>query len=737
MNFYDNILSDITSFYNSDTYTELKEAKISVNIIVQCFKTDYKYPREICILIIEDRKLFLKIIDRFRKIIIETVENDFSFKKTMKIINKLLITELDTLKKQMYNKFETIIKDYLEINDWFSNFYNDIKLDNSKFKNIKPNETLVNFNWRPNQREAIDLLYNNGLQTGIHCQATGTGKSYIIIHYIDYVKRILNAKCKIILFTERVNILKDLFDFKDNKINTQKLEEWKNDGIGDLTQFNIIDRVTIKQKDWVKLLNKTTEPTLLVINRAYLTLNSDYKNINNIDLIIHDECHSSTSTLCHTFLLHFKNKKVPIVGFSATPLRSGKTDGEFNKDKLLEIFSDNNKLKLLTDYNMIYSIEQKLILPPKFFWYNMQTYQSKNDDLKSLNLEISESEIGSVLNILNDLVCTLPNKKIVAWCGTINLCNKWHKQFENFKSLFSDINKMESFVDTSENNNKDYEKFKEEESFCILFCAQKHREGSDIKNLDTCIFLDKVKNRGSIPFIQSIGRVLRLNKDNSNKICGVIIDGVVKDNEQYDKIFIDKILGYYFALSNLTLEDDDKYEQYIKLRDVVKFDKENKIINITVQNTIIPINCKKLNWDNVISKFQILLEKKMNLSPEEVFNIYINKIKTLEPFKNPENDFWKEYEKLDHELLDLPKDIYTPYENIWKTKTWYDLLDFKNIYINLKKFRKEYAKINPTIKIITKSIYKKIKGKLNAPPYPLEYYRLDNINNYSDLLQND
>ena len=37
----------------------------------------------------------------------------------------------------------------------------------------------------------------------------------------------------------------------------------------------------------------------------------------------------------------------------------------------------------------------------------------------------------------------------------------------------------------------------------ILFCANKHREGSDIRNLDGCLFLDRVKNRGCIPFNQT------------------------------------------------------------------------------------------------------------------------------------------------------------------------------------------------------------------------------------------
>lgn len=142
-------------------------------------------------------------------------------------------------------------------------------------KNSESKIELLNNNYelRPNQKEAFDHLEKNGLVTGIHCQATGCGKSYIIIKYIDYTNRNYQNP-KIILFTERVNILSDLFGFKNNedKPDSNKIIEWKNRGIGDLTNFKIINRVTIKKNDWIDLLKKSKEPTLLVINRAYLTL---------------------------------------------------------------------------------------------------------------------------------------------------------------------------------------------------------------------------------------------------------------------------------------------------------------------------------------------------------------------------------------------------------------------------------------------------------------------------------
>ena len=103
----------------------------------------------------------------------------------------------------------------------------------------------------------------------------------------------------------------------------------------------------------------------------------------------------------------------------------------------------------------------------------------------------------------------------------------------------------------------------------ILFCANKHREGSDIPKLDGCIFLDKVKKRSPIPFIQSIGRVLRKDPDNPAKVNGVIIDGYVKNNGGYEREFIDKIIDYYLSIQNLTLVD--KKEMITKQFRCLKF----------------------------------------------------------------------------------------------------------------------------------------------------------------------
>ena len=113
-------------------------------------------------------------------------------------------------------------------------------------------------------------------------------------------------------------------------------------------------------------------------------------------------------------------------------------------------------------------------------------------------------------------------KKIIVWCGLIDVCIKtaelWSNYFSDYKFCI-DFNKNDNSVDKYKN----YDYFYKCEEKCILFCAVKHREGSDIPNIDGCIFMDNVEKRSKRVFTQCIGRVLRKDKNNK-KQYGLIID---------------------------------------------------------------------------------------------------------------------------------------------------------------------------------------------------------------------
>ena len=728
-----------------EIYNKLKKAQEDIepfiinNIpheFVEKLLSNIQLPKEIKDIILEDTKLFIKILDRYKNTTNMYIEKSDTLDNLLSHIQKVLINDLNNLNKSKFNRFEKTIYSYLETNNFFQLCYNEMEQDNiniskqdiENYKDKNPNNLfqLKDFKWRNNQKEAIERINKFGFETGIHCQATGTGKSLIILKYIDLMYK-KNSNCKIILFTERVSILSDLFDFKNKDFKNRKnYKFWKDNDICNLEIFNIIDRVTNKKNDWINLMNDSTKPTLLVINRAYLTLTDKYKEIKKISLILHDECHNVPSNKCFDFLKHNKNLKVPIVGFSATPLRTGTTKKEgisvSNMSRLTEIYGLNKKLNLLTNYNMIYAISNTppLILFPRFYWFDIETQQTKIQAEKQLTL----SEIGSALQILEDVVQTMHYKKIVAWCGTIPLCKEWYCEINKFKERYPHLKNMELFMDLSIKNSdkiKGYEDFKELSSNGIMFCAQKHREGSDISNLDGCIFLDKVKMRGSIPFIQSIGRVLRLDPKNK-KNCGIVIDGVIRDNDDYEKVMVDKILGYYFALNDIACIEEietDTYKQYITLRDIIDFDKENKVINLNFNKIKITINCKKLDWKNIINQFESILENKINLSVDEKLKIEFERLKNL--IKNKKFKNMKEYEVYakKHKLIENPKEKYN--------KFWLNYCDFLNIdtskYISKEKLKNLCKGNNVKDKL---DYYNRLyqSNEDRVPEDPCEYYKV-------------
>lgn len=728
-------------------------------VLNNAFLKHYKYPPEIINLIKEDYKTVFKIIQFYYK--------DFSIKLNSMNLSQALL-QIDFIKnaindkKTKFIRFNNIILPWLKTDNFFINIYEELEINDNvirdtdiiTFKELNQTDysKIDNFELRVNQKEAIDRLYNNGLETGIHCHATGCGKTIIILKYCDYfVKQ--KIKGNIILFTERVNILADLFGFQPVKgiydvsmVDENNKKEWKRLNIIDLNKFEVINRVTQSGLDWDEtMMTVTKKPKILVINRAYLTRPSMYKKLtkNHLGMVLHDECHSSTSKLCYDFLKYCSDEDIPIVGFSATPLRAGKTKVnnkmESNLSRLLNIYGKEGNLNILTNYNMIYAISNKLILPPKFYWYQ---FELENEDKKELEKnpnnkmqckELSNQDFGLVSKMINDILPLLANKKIIAWCGTISFAEEWKKMFEdeknkgkksNIMGLFPFIKSFDFYIDHSLNS-VDYTKFRDSDGNAILFCANKHREGSDIKKLDCCIFLDKVINRTSIPFIQSIGRVLRIDPKCPEKQCGIVIDGFAKNNNNYEKEMVDKIIGYYLALNNMSsiTEDETKYESYIKLLNIVNFDKENKLIKININNQNITIDCNKLEWNKIIEKFEPILQEKIKLSTDDNFKHKSKILKEVFGF-NKKTNFVKEYNKISQEdkiKYNLPDINSDDYSNLLNNKSWFEFLEIDHNYYSLEELINKIKQINITInKQNWKEIYK-IDNKI--PKYPEYCYQ--------------
>lgn len=428
------------------------------------------------------------------------------------------------------------------------------------------------------QKISIKNSIDQNFKSGIHCHATGAGKTITAANILlEYNKKYNHHN--IIWFAERKSILIDIF-VKEN-LKRLSPEIWD--------KFELIEFAEKKDKNWLDTVNKKYDkPILLIINRAFLTYNEKYKLISNkFNLVIHDECHSSVADETFKFLKYIK-KDASILGFSATPIKKD----TLNRNRLNEIYNNN----IISNYNLKYCIKNNIILPPKFL-----VMSSDNENFNRGNL-------NQAIHLFNKIIDYSNFKKIIVYCRSIKVCEIYSNYLYNNK--FGNLKDLKICVDTSKKNNDNrfltYDEFKNLDSNGIIFSAMKHREGSDIKNLDTCIFLDGVRDRSELAFIQSIGRVLR--KDTAGiKKFGLIVDFYANDfNNFYNKIY--SYLSDIENLSNSNFEDftffDDTDNNYylndinIKFKTkILKFSKSKEI------DKVIKFNTQNVSLDLLKSKF--------------------------------------------------------------------------------------------------------------------------------------
>jgi hypothetical protein len=578
--------------------------------------------------IIKEDLLFVdKIIDFNYQDTIIKINQNLTLLEIINYINFDFIKFSTNPIKIKFIKFNKIIIKWLYDINFFEITYNEFHKNNFKLKN--------------NQLTTFNKLNINGLETGIHCQSIGCGKSYIIIKYIDYmIKNYTNPK--IILFTKNINIISDLIN---KSLKDIKIKEFKENGLCDFSNIEIINRLTVNKKDWIFKLIKSYKPLLLMINKLYIINPEIYKKINNynLNLILYDECTNIINDKTYNFLLYCKSINIPIIGFSSMPLRID----EFKIPKLFDIFNNKNnniELNLLTNYNLIYSLNYNYILPFNFYLYQIKCYNniSKNS--------ISKKELNNVFNILNEIMPFLSYKKIIAWCDNIKNAIKWKSLFEKY---FKTIYNFNFGIDIINNiNNYDYDKFKNNNNM-ILFCVSKYRNNFNINNIDCCIFLDNLYNRSTDIFINTINKIIKNNK------C-IIIDKYINDNND----LINKVLNYYLILLNISLLDTNKYNIYIDFINSININNQDKIIILNIENINININYNTISiCEDIELNYEIIynfLQNKLNILKNNIFNVIINKIKTIKIFndlllnKKINEEFWIEYNNLNHKLLCIP-----------------------------------------------------------------------------------
>lgn len=724
----------------------------------------------------------------------------------MKLINKVRMMLIDEHMSrnailQKFNKYQPIVKYILDHSDNNDNSdvlstdeHNDVvvkkrtdkkssKRDGLLRKKIfKPQIDQKPFVWRDNQIKAWQTAIDSDFINGIHSQATGSGKSIIALKTIwEYHKKY--PKNNILWICERKDIpLKLFFKKKNNRcdFHKQNYEYWKRNDIINMYDFQIIEHIYNKDKKWTQKLNdyNGTKPIFLIINRAFMTTRSKderytyrYEEIKRMpEFTIIDECHSSMANETYQLLLYLKfNRAVKIHGLSATPYRSGKSHTNLcldiecgedldvqtveNEKKLLRVFckqGNPNQLNLLSFFNLKDAIEADIILEPIFHWYRIDAKEKKQEDSDNEDsgdeendkVQIEEDNMKKVLCVLDTIIKNCSYRKCIVWCGRIPLAVESQKLFDSHKYMYPNLSGMVSYIDHSGICNNDYDTFYDLDDNAILFCANKFREGSDIPFLSSCMFLDKVTKRGTIPFIQCMGRVLR--KDDKNlKRNGHVLDGCVMEGDKHKmKNIVNKILGYYVHLyeiskSDFTFEDTDdknkvlqsKVALYNQISQSIEVQPKQKRIIIKLNNDkkmiidVTKINLSTLEWKNIIPKFSQVLKKMIVLSDHEEYIAMKKYCKDI-GIKD-KADYVRKYKKYPNlhtfdeqgnkKILD-PKERFPAY-----FKSWYDFLGIPthDFITSLSEWKKQCKKN----KIQSLKDYEKLcEDDETFPTMPEEFY---------------
>ncbi len=431
-------------------------------------------------------------------------------------------------------------------------FLNSLNLINysSKPKELFADDSQIHPYLKPNQTKAIEQTISQGFKSGIHHQIMGAGKSFILLNTIS-VHQAINPNPKIYLVTtDRIEIFVSLF-IKDQE---QKFAQWEQNQIIQMKNFVFVENIINKTFNPNTLI-PTNKSIIWVCNNAFLKAASRYKLIpyEHLGLVLVDEAHSVSGKINYSMLSWIKSFGCEVIGFSATPLRPIRSASK----QLVDIYGINNKLNIISNYNMIDALADGRILP--------------------INHTIIDKSNSSYLDVIQKYYLdnsSLPYSKGVVWVNRISILNEYYDQIAKivpniFKSYSGSENQIFEFEDLDTQG--------------LLLCVNRCKEGSDIKNLDCEFLLNPTKKRSIVVALQSFGRVMRHGSDNRKK-CGCVYE--IVDLDQSPEIFtVDRLLEYYKMIYNLA-ELDDQIEfadQILKLNEKVKI--TNGVIAISVGET--------------------------------------------------------------------------------------------------------------------------------------------------------
>lgn len=613
----------------------------------------------------------------------------------------------------------------------------------------------------------IEHYYKKKENRGIFCACCGYGKSYLIYKII---KECIERGDKIfIIATSRIKLVEqlgpDVYKWNKNEKNINKLQinilcsdniyetKEKYSKKLNITEDEIITRIKSKK---INIFITTYQSATKIVEKI-----SDFnKNLENSeeyiepDLIILDEAHNTVGTSkdkkekFHHEL--FKTNEffssAKYLFMTATPVKMihKNPNSEINTEET--IYSMTNR-KIYGDIFYYYSfskgIEDKIITNFKtIFLANGKIPDDIKDKINDLTKEEKEKQyFNEISSLLIQSMVKYRFKKTIVYISNKNkaeiLKNILIKICDKIKIDGNKI-KIYKIVDNMKNQDKKEEqnKFIKNE-YSILISVNIFNEGVDIPCVDSVMFAEERYTQTTI--VQNIGRCLRIDNDNNNKIGYVILPNVIyeigdddNNNNFYSSKF--KIIrnciniiknnksNYLFKKftnnkKNKNINDSDEENDDSSIEDLnEEIIKEDNNIE-KVDNNIL-YNLDLLKYFEIHGTFDGFIS---NITLEEIREKYIvkKKITNIKDYgKNIKND------KNDH-FLRLDED----YKNEWISWDYFINLKKSPSYDEAKKLLLKLKDENIYIKNINTyfEIYKYFLGKEFDEDFNNEYNNEINI----------
>lgn len=467
--------------------------------------------------------------------------------------------------KEKHSPLLLLLSTFLELEN--TSFFNDLYEHANKRAVVKEK-----YSPRPHQQRAIDNVVNGFSENfrGRYISACGTGKTLTSL----WIHEALNSQKVLFLVPNLYLVRQTLKDWIEQRNEPFKFicvcsDQSIKDDEFDISVGEIGFPVTTNEEEIKHFFNEHTNEKIVVFS-TYQSMEKVSSAIKNVDDFSFDICFSDEAH--RTAGVNIKNSKILDDKFIPSKQRLFMTaTPKIIKSNLINKFEDLNKDANMYDY---FSMDNEKDYGPVFENYSfgeaikdgvITNYQVHipiiyDEDLQNKvdnttfdkDTDLTFKELANSIS-LERVIQTQPNtNKIINFSANIENSIRF---VSSVKSLDSDY--MPSFIQHIDSKfNSGMRKLLMRDfsntSKGILSNAKCLTEGVDIPDVDTVVFSDP--RSSFVDIIQAIGRALRIDKQNPEKVANIVIP-VFKTLEEED--FDEKYMHIYSILQSLKFTDQE------------------------------------------------------------------------------------------------------------------------------------------------------------------------------------